>query len=203
MEDKTTNTSTETQKLFAVDASERATPRGNANLVVAVVLIGLGVLLLAGQLLHVRGERFFWPFFIIAPGAALLIAGLGSKGKTGEGLAITGCIVTAVGVILFYQNLTNHWQSWAYAWALVGPTAAGLGQLLYGALKGQPALTKSGWETTRVGLILFAAGFVFFELIIGISGFGLGSIGWPIALIAVGVILVIYNLLPRRRKEAE
>ena len=50
------------------------------------------------------------------------------------GFAIAGSIVTTVGSVLLYQQTTGHWESWAYAWALVGPGAAGLGMLVYGLL---------------------------------------------------------------------
>lgn len=201
MEEETTQTSSsDTRKLFNVPGGTPAQMRGS-NLVIAGVLIGLGILLLVGQLLHVRLERFLWPLFILVPGVALLLIGLGSKAKGGEGLTIAGTIVTVVGSLLMYQNLTNHWQSWAYAWALVGPTGAGLGQLIYGSLRGQPKAVKSGLGTMRVGLIMFGVGFVFFELVIGISGFGLGNIGWPVAIIGAGLAMVIFTLIPRRGRQ--
>jgi hypothetical protein len=47
---------------------------------------------------------------------------------------------------------------------------------------------------------MFLVGAVFFELIIGISGLGLGGLGWPLLLIGLGVILLIVNFLPGRRR---
>ena len=41
---------------------------------------------------------------------------------------------------------------------------------------------------------------VFFELIIGISGFGLGEFGWPLLLIGLGVIIVVYSLFFQKKK---
>lgn len=158
-EERRVSNSTETHKLSSTEESGGARPAG-ANLVAAIALIVLGVLLLLGQLLHVRVERFLWPLFIIVPGVVLLVLGLSSKTKAGEGLTVAGTIVTTVGGVLFYQNATNHWQSWAYAWALVGPTAAGLGQVLYGSLRSRPQLVKDGAQAIRVGLILFAVGFL-------------------------------------------
>ena len=50
-----------------------------------------------------------------------------------------------VGVILLYQNAANHFESWAYAWGLVFPTATGLGRMIYGLLKGSN-LVEAVWK---------------------------------------------------------
>ena len=68
-----------------------------------------------------------WPFFVIIPGVILMLSSLIPKPPGGVGFAIAGSIVTTVGLVLLYQEQTAHWESWAYAWALVGPGAAGLG----------------------------------------------------------------------------
>ena len=44
-------------------------------------------------------------------------------GAISEGLAIAGSIVTVSGLILLIQDATAHYESWAYAWALVFPGA--------------------------------------------------------------------------------
>jgi hypothetical protein len=46
-----------------------------------------------------------------------------------------------------------------------------------------------------------ASGSLFFELVIGISGLGLGfdRFGWPLALVVAGVLLVAGGLSYRRR----
>ncbi|MBC7316153.1 MAG: hypothetical protein H5T70_07025 [Chloroflexi bacterium] len=49
----------------------------------------------------------------------------------------------------------------------------------------------------KIGLILFAAFGVFFELIIGVSGWGLQRYAWAIILILAGVLLVIRSLWGR------
>ena len=82
-----------------------------------ILIVGGGALLVA-QLMDVDFGRIGWPFFVIAPGVVLLLAGLASSG--GLGLAIAGSIVTMVGLILFFQNATGLYATWAYAWALTG-----------------------------------------------------------------------------------
>jgi hypothetical protein len=109
-----------------------------------------------------------------------------------------GALVTMTGLILFFQNLTGLWASWSYAWALIAPTSLGLGQLAYGLVKGDMAARRSGTRLATMGFIIFLMAGVFFELIIGVSGFGLGRWGWSLLLIAAGVVLLLRAILPGR-----
>ena len=167
-----------------------------------IALIVVGVLLLFGQLFHIRLGGFLWPLFVLVPGAAILVLALTTENQAGEGLAVFGGVVTAVGALLFYQNTTNHWQSWSYAWALAGPTAVGLSLMAYGAVHAKPDQAKSGRDLAKIGIIMFLVGAIFFELIIGISGLGLGRMGWAIGLVAIGVFLVVRNIVLARRADA-
>ena len=166
----------------------------NAGVAIGAILVVIGVLFLAGQFLGAALGRYLWPFFVIVPGAAFVVWGLLTANSAGEGLSIFGTMVTITGLLLFYQNITGHWQSWAYAWALVAPVGPGLGQVLYGAVRARSDLAASGWRVMRVGLIMFAVMAAFFELVLGISGFGMGSYSWPIFLIGLGVVLLVVNL---------
>ncbi|MBC7237994.1 MAG: hypothetical protein H5T69_19295, partial [Chloroflexi bacterium] len=114
-----------------------------------------------------------------------------------EPLVIIGSLVSATGSLLFYQNTTGHWESWAYAWALIAPTSIGVGLLIYGALHKRQDLVKTGTDLATIGLILFGALALFFELILGIGGFGLGHIAWPILLIVAGLLLGLRAVLGR------
>ena len=97
-----------------------------------VLLIVMGVLFFVGQAVGFDLGPFGWPFFVIIPGLAVTGAGLAAGGPTGERITPLGAAVTMVGVILLYQNAADHFESWAYAWALVFPTSTGLGQMVYG-----------------------------------------------------------------------
>jgi hypothetical protein len=173
------------------DDKDRSTSRG--NLALGAALIILGGLFLLGQLLDINVGRFAWPFFIIMPGVLLFILALVSGGDAGEIIAVLGSIVTVTGLLLLYQNTFNHFQSWAYAWALVAPTSIGLGRMAYGLLKDKPQSVQGGQRLLMIGGVIFLVGAVFFELIIGISGFGLGGIGWPILLIGLGAFFILRN----------
>lgn len=164
------------------------------NVMLGGVLLLLGVIFLIGELFNIRIGHFVWPFFIIGPGVFLFLLSLVFDDETGKGVSAVSGLVTMVGLVLFYQNVTGHWASWSYAWALVAPTSIGLGMFMYGLFKGKPAIRKEGWDVTKVGLVIFLVAAVFFELIIGLSGFGFGRFGWPVLLIALGVFLLFRNL---------
>lgn len=172
------------------------------------VIIGLGVLLIVmgalffvGQAVGFELGRFGWPFFVIIPGLALSGVGLAAGGSTGERVTPLGAAVTMVGVILLYQNTVDHFESWAYTWALVFPTSTGLGQIVYGSLKGRDDMVVTGRRLALIGAALFVAGAFFFELVVGISGFGLGldGFGWPLGLVMVGIVLLVGGFLYGRR----
>lgn len=165
------------------------------SLVFGAAFILFGLLLLAGQLLHIDFFSLLWPFFIIVPGVALFIGSLMASGKGGEPFAIVGSIVTMVGSILLFQNITGLWATWAYAWALIAPTSIGLGQLLWGAIKGRQDKVKEGLNLAGVGLVIFLVAGAFFELVLGVSGFGLGPLALPFLLIGLGIVLIVVNLV--------
>lgn len=162
-----------------------------------ILIVGGGALLVA-QLMDVDFGRIGWPFFVIAPGVVLLLAGLASSG--GLGLAIAGSIVTMVGLILFFQNATGLYATWAYAWALTGPFGSGLGIVLHGLVHRRPDTVRDGFWPLMTGLGLFAVGFVFFEGIIGLSGGRLDLPGWalPAVLILAGVGVLLWSVTGRR-----
>jgi hypothetical protein len=166
-----------------------------------VLLIALGALFFVGQALGFDLGRLGWPFFVIIPGLAAFGVGLAQGSSTGERITPLGAAVTMTGVILLYQNAVDHYESWAYAWALVFPTSTGLGQMIYGSIKGRKEIVVTGGRSALIGVVLFLGGAFFFELVVGISGFGfgLGRFGWPLGLMIVGILLLVGGLLYRRR----
>ncbi len=171
---------------------------GMPTLAIGLVLVLLGVALFAGQLLDVGIDDIGWPFFVIAAGLAVLAVGLLVANE--QGMVIGGTIATTVGLVLLYQNETDRWESWAYAWALVGPAASGLGLALWGARSGNGGDVRNGTWGLLGGLALFAVGFLFFEGVIGIGGDQLNLPEWvlPAAVIGIGVVVLGRGLLERR-----
>jgi hypothetical protein len=179
--------------------TERGGSRGAA--VLGVALIVLGLVFFAGQAVNMDIGEVAWPFYVIAPGLALAAVGLTQRG--GSGLTIAGSVVTMVGLVLLYQNATDRFESWAYAWALVGPGGSGIGMLLYGTRSGDRKMARDGFWTILGALGLFAVGLVFFEGIIGISGDRLPLPNWvlPVAVIVIGAVVLLRGLTYRDRWE--
>ena len=165
------------------------------------LLVAVGVILLIGQFVHVDLGRYGWPLWIIVPGVVLLILAVSSRGFFGEGLAIAGSITTMTGLILLVQNLTDHFNSWAYAWALVFPASIGIGMILYGLTAGRAGNVRAGLRVLAVGVVLFVLGAAFFEGVIwGGIEFGTSSgVVLGVLIIVVGLVLVLLNLTSRRR----
>lgn len=177
-----------------------ATPvrRGSSGTaLLGILLITVGIFFFIGQWLNIDWGAATWPFYVIAPGLALMAWGLTQR--DGSGLTVAGSIVTMVGLVLLYQNTTGNWESWAYAWALVGPGGSGLGMLLYGTRSGNRKMARDGFWQILVAIGLFVAGFIFFEGIIGISGERLPLPEWllPVAIIAIGLLVLVRGFTAR------
>jgi hypothetical protein len=129
-----------------------------STMAIGLVLVLIGAVLFAGQLFGVGIEDIGWPFFVIAAGLAILLIGLLVAGQ--QGMVIGGTVVTTVGLVLFYQDQTGRWESWAYAWALVGPAASGLGLALWGLRSGNGSDVRNGTWGLLGGLGIFAIGAV-------------------------------------------
>jgi hypothetical protein len=194
-----TETESETEKPQPT-TEDRSGPPG---LVLGAILVIVGALLFVGQLLDIGIDDVGWPFIIVAVGIVILILGLFVNRE--QGMVVGGTVVTTVGLVLLYQNSTGRWESWAYAWALVGPAASGLGLALWGASTANASELRTGTWGLLGGLALFAIGFLFFEGVIGISGERLPLPEWvlPAAVIAIGVVLLGRGLLQRGESHAQ
>jgi hypothetical protein len=175
--------------------------RGGLGAAAGVLLVGLGALLLAGQLaggaLWPAGGWLTWedawPLLPAGAGLGVVLLGLAGGPET-DWLVVPGSVVSAVGLILLFDRLTDQWQTWAYTWALVVPTAVGLGLWLQGWRGGRPELARRGRRLTALGLALFAGFAAFFELGLNLSGlFAAGLAGYilPALLIAAGALLLL------------
>ena len=164
--------------------------RAPPGAVLGATLIFIGLAFLAVRYLDVFAGADVWPLFIIGPGVALLVLGLFLPNL---GMLVGGSVVSTVGLVLAWQNMTGRWESWAYAWALVGPTASGVGSFLGGLRTGNPRLRDAGMWQIAVGLALFGGFYLFFEQVIGLSGDPLPLPEWimPAGLIGIGVLILL------------
>ena len=183
---------------------------GNRNAmapaVIGVLLIVVGAIALAlrefgTNILPSIGE-WGWPFFIIVPGVVLLALSLVPAPPRGIGFATAGAIVTTVGALLLYQSRSGHWESWAYAWALI-PLSTGVAMALYGLLARTRGMVTSGLWMAAIAAFLFVGGAWFFEgIFAGEERFVDAGNWWPVAAIAVGAVIVFASFLrPGRTTE--
>ncbi len=165
--------------------------RNSGTLVAGAVLIAVGLLALFGQLF--RGFQFWnylWPVIIIAFGA-LFFVGMFVGGKSMAGLAIPGTIIGGIGLMMLFQNLLNHWESWSYGWTVI-LFLVGLGIYIMGLYSQDAGRRQAGVRVMRIGAILFIIFGAFFELIIfGFRRNGLLAYVFPVLLVVLGVYLVI------------
>jgi len=127
-----------------------------------------------------------WPSLIILGAVLLLVFGLlvGAPG-----LAVPAAIIGGIGGLLYWQNATGNWDSWAYAWTLI-PGFVGVGIILQGLLSGniRKGLNGGGF------LVLLSLG-MFAVMVYGLGYSQLAGVLWPVLLIAFGVWLLVRGLL--------
>ncbi|MEA4906074.1 MAG: hypothetical protein VB089_00550 [Anaerolineaceae bacterium] len=164
-----------------------------SNLAIGAILILFGLILLGVRLVpgleDLLAIRFTWPLIIIAVGAGLLL--FGALVGAPE-MAIPACIVAGTGGILYWQNLTGAWGSWAYIWTLY-PGFTGVGILLARLLGSQRvSAMREGTDLILTSAVMF--------LIFGsfLGGFRMLGSYWPVVLILAGLLIVVRNFLPRR-----
>ena len=174
-------------------------PRHMTAPAVGLLLIAVGVAVL---LLRETGFNVFtalgaqdWPLLIVAPGVVLLAASVVPAPPRGVGFASGGATVTMVGAILLYQSRTGHWESWAYAWALI-PAGAGIAILLYGLFARERGMVRAGLTMAGIAGALFLAGAWFFEgLFAGEPRPTDVGAWWPVGVIVLGGVIVLRALL--------
>jgi hypothetical protein len=169
-------------------------------IVLGIVLVVIGGLALLGRALSIDVLGLGWPIFVVLPGVLLFAGGLGVGGKPGLGLAISGGIITMVGVVLSFQAATGLWATWAYAWALVAPGGVGLAMVVYGTLTRQGDVVRGGMPVLLTGLGLFVGFGLFFEGVLHLSGASF-SIAEPLlaaALVVLGAGMLLAGALRGR-----
>lgn len=168
------------------------TERHRSRVVIGILLVILGLWFLAVQV--VPGLRDWaqlnlaWPLIVVAVGLSLLVIGLLNSTP---GMAVPACVVAGIGGLLYWQNATGDWASWAYAWALI-PGFAGIGTMLAGLLGDRSASVTGGAWTVLISAVLFAA----FGSLLG-GPHVLGAY-WPVLLIGLGLLLLIRPLTRSR-----
>ena len=163
--------------------------QNRSNIALGIILVLVGAYFLGQKFFpeFVLFRTFEWPMIVIGVGGLLLLIGL----LTGQpGMAVPAAIVAGIGSILYYQNATGKWETWAYAWALI-PGFVGIGSVIAGILGDNPR------QSFRNGLNLILISAVLFAIFYAIFGGGPWAAFWPVLLIALGLWLLVRAILRR------
>ncbi len=134
---------------------------------------------LAAQLNTAR----YWPLIIVGLGGLFLVSALLGTPP----LAVPGSIITGIGGILYYQNATGNWASWAYVWTLI-IGFVGIGILLSSLLERRGReMAYAGVRLIVISLVLFGIFAAFF------NGLGQLNVIGPVALIVLGAWLLLWE----------
>jgi hypothetical protein len=165
------------------------------SLASGLLLMLIGVVFLILQLVPALKDLihydFTWPIIVVLVGFGLFIFGLMVHSP---GMAVPACIVAGIGGLLYYQNATGDWGSWAYAWTLI-PGFSGVGTILAGLLgmDTRHSLEAGAWQVF-VSLVLF---FIFSSFLGGLTLFGSY---WPLLLVVLGLMILVRPLFRPRKK---
>jgi hypothetical protein len=131
--------------------------------------------------------EFTWPMIIVGVGGLFLLGALLGQ----PDLAVPGSIIGGIGLMLYYQNANDAWETWGYSWALI-PGFVGVGVIIQEALKGQLAKgLREGGQLIVISLVMFV---IFGALIGGLLNFTLVA---ALVLIALGLWQLLKVLLGR------
>ncbi len=161
------------------------------NIAFGVILLLLGLWFLALQLVPglapMLGLTMSWPLIVVGVGVVFLLFGIFAGVPA---LAIPACFIGGIGGILYWQNLTNYFESWSFVWTLL-PGFVGVGMILMGLLGQDTRRSISG------GAWLIVISIILLLVFASLLG-GLNILGpyWPVLVIVLGVFLLIRSFIP-------
>ena len=164
--------------------------RRRNNIVLGIILILVGAFFFAQQLIPGMQDlvEWSWPLLVVTAGGLFLVFAIAGNNPD---MAVPGAIIGGIGGLLYWQEMTGNWDSWAYAWTLI-PGFVGLGVILQGLLAGRARQgLSSGGFLVLISLTLFT---------IFASTFGssqLAAVFWPVLLILLGLWILVRRLIGR------
>lgn len=161
-----------------------------SSLAVGVILVLVGVYFMLANMVPQFNQwlniTYSWPTIILAVAAGLLVLGLIVGAPD---LAVPAVIVGGIGGILYYQNITGNWGSWAYMWALI-PGFSGIGMILAHVFGARDRYSLgSALDTIGSSLVMFIIFGAFFGAFKAFGDY------WPLLLVAAGVLIGLRTLL--------
>lgn len=170
--------------------------RNRTQLALGLILVLVGAWFIAVRQVPALREwvdvTMTWPLNIVAIGGLILLIGLlvGAPG-----MAVPAAIVAGIGGILYYQQLTERWDSWSYMWTLI-PGFVGVGTFISALLGGGRRNYREGLNLIFVSAVMF----LIFGTIFG--GLTFLTTDWAaILLILLGVWIILRGYFKGRRVE--
>ncbi len=165
-----------------------------SSLAIGIILVLVGAYFIAANLFPQFNQwlniQFSWPVIILAVAAGLLVLGLLVGAPD---MAVPAAIVGGIGGILYYQNVTGEWGSWAYMWALI-PGFSGVGMILAHILGARDRYSLgSAFDTIGTSLVLFIIFGAFFGAFRAFGDY------WPLLLVAAGILIGVRSFLRPRK----
>lgn len=156
------------------------------NLISGITLIGIGAVVLAGNVFLSTKAWKLWPLIVLLAGIGLTLPGFFGFWRRGFGsFFIPGIPVLTTGGILLYASITDNWDVWSVAWTLE-VLALALGFALSAFFMRVPALAIPAFIIGVNGLMLaFCAVTGLWES---------WAILWPIEFLAVGLGLLALGI---------
>lgn len=172
--------------------------------IVGGVLFLLGGWLLLSRLAQVPFLRelmrsFSWPLACITvPGIAACAIIILDRKRLAP-LAIVGSMAIMTGMIFQHQHNVAHFESWAYLWPLVLPTAFGMGIFGQGLALNSADLRQSGLRVAMTGLGCFVLMWIAYNVLLNLGNLNVGDLVlWvcPAGLLLLGLMFVFRRPSP-------
>ena len=164
--------------------------QNRSSLFLGILLIAVGAWLVATRQIPSLAqftENMTGAMWTIGAGVLILVIGLVTNAP---GMAVPASIVAGVGGILYYQDQTNDYSSWAYMWTLI-PGFVGMGTILAGLLGENTRRNLAGGLRM---IVISAVMFLVFATFLGDIDF-LGEYGEAILLILLGVFVLARGIM--------
>lgn len=164
-----------------------------SSLAIGVILVLVGIYFILANVVPQFNQwlniTYSWPTIILAVALGLLVLGLIVGAPD---MAVPAVIVGGIGAILYYQNMTGNWGSWAYMWTLI-PGLSGVGMILAHLLGARDRYAiGSALDTIGTSLVLFVIFGAFFGAFRAFGDY------WPLLLVGAGLLIGLRTLIRRK-----
>ena len=169
--------------------------QNRTQLALGILLVLIGVWFIAVRQVPIlkpfSNLNLDWPFYVIGAGAVLLLIGLVTDAPR---MAIPAAIVAGIGGILYYQNISQDWESWNFMWALI-PGFVGVGNILAGLFGDDTRHNIGrGINLIVISVVLFLIFAAIFNRINILGNYGVAGL-----LILLGFYVIGRGLMSSRR----